>query len=196
MNWKSNLLVGATAICMFGLQARADTVFTATLNGDSEAPSSPGSGYATVTVNSSLDLISYTLTFGNLSSDATMAHIHFGGPGTSGPILLWFFPPTLTPTPTAPSGSYSGTWTPANLSSQSQDPSITTFSELFSAMTSGNTYVNVHSVNFPNGEIRGQLVMVPEPASFLLVGVILLALAGCAVYKSRSVGSAEMGRVA
>jgi CHRD domain len=31
-------------------------------------------------------------------------------------------------------------------------------------MTSGNTYTNVHTANFPNGEIRGQIVLVAAVA--------------------------------
>lgn len=192
MNWKSNLLMSGLALCTLGLQLRADTIFTATLNGDSEAPSSPGSGYATVDFNTALTQVTYTLNFSNLSSDATMSHIHFGAPGTSGPILIWFFPPTLMPTPTSPSGSYSGTWTPADLSAQSTDPAITTFAELLNAAKTGDTYVNVHSVNFPNGEIRGQLAQVPEPITLLLVGMPFLFLfGGIAFYRSRSTPSAE-----
>jgi hypothetical protein len=153
---------------------QADTVFTAALTGAADNATTSGSGYATVDFNSSMDRISYTLKFQNLTSDATMGHIHFGAPGVAGPILLWFFPATLIPTPTAPSGSYSGSWTMADLAAQTQDPSITTFATLLSDMQAGNTYVNVHTLNYPSGEIRGQLAMIPEPQTLTLLGLSFL----------------------
>jgi uncharacterized protein (UPF0276 family) len=38
-------------------------------------------------------------------------------------------------------------------------------------------YVNIHSGNFPGGEIRGQLLLVPEPSPVALVGLGLALLA-------------------
>ena len=38
-------------------------------------------------------------------------------------------------------------------------------------LETGQTYVNIHDAVFPGGEIRGQLQMVPEPAS-LAMGVL------------------------
>jgi hypothetical protein len=43
-------------------------------------------------------------------------------------------------------------------------------------LNSGNTYANIHTTNFPGGEIRGQIVpLVPEPSSLLLFGTGLIA---------------------
>ena len=43
----------------------------------------------------------------------------------------------------------------------------TDISQIPAQIQAGNGYVNVHSVLFPGGEIRGQLaVLAPEPASF------------------------------
>jgi hypothetical protein len=44
-------------------------------------------------------------------------------------------------------------------------------------LNDGQTYVNVHSMSFPGGEIRGQLEAVPEPATAFLAGGVLAALA-------------------
>lgn len=171
---KGSLLIGAPAVFLVGVQARADTMYSANLNSDSEAPGSHGTGHALLDYSSAMNDITYTLDFQNLGSDAIMSHIHFGLPGVTGPILLWFFPASLTPTPTATSGHYTGTWTPADLTAQSQDPGVTTFTQLIAALNAGEVYVNVHSVNYPMGEIRGQLAMTPEPATFALIGIPLL----------------------
>jgi hypothetical protein len=44
-------------------------------------------------------------------------------------------------------------------------------------LNGGQTYGNVHSSNFPGGEIRGQLAAVPEPATTFLIGGLLAGLA-------------------
>jgi hypothetical protein len=43
---------------------------------------------------------------------------------------------------------------------------------LITGIEAGQTYFNIHTMNNPGGEIRGQLV--PEPASLLLLGSALL----------------------
>ena len=47
--------------------------------------------------------------------------------------------------------------------------------ELFSAITEGRAYFNIHSSIFSGGEIRGFLQIVPEPSS------VALAICGAAV---------------
>jgi hypothetical protein len=84
-------------------------------------------------------VLSYSISFTNLLSAATAAHIH--GPADTthnGPVLIPFSAPATT------FGTISGTHT---LSSQ----------ELVYIVT-GQTYANIHTANYPGGEIRGQIV--------------------------------------
>jgi MYXO-CTERM domain-containing protein len=48
---------------------------------------------------------------------------------------------------------------------------------LLNGIAAGEAYLNVHSSVFPGGEIRGYLQPTPEPATFLMAGAALAALA-------------------
>jgi len=47
---------------------------------------------------------------------------------------------------------------------------------LIAGIENGQTYFNIHTANFPGGEIRSQLFPAPEPASLVLLGSALLGL--------------------
>ena len=110
--------------------------FSITINGAQEVPpnASLGTGTGTIDVNTVTNQLSYNITFSGLGSAETMAHIHgFAPPGMNAGIIH-----------TLPNGS----------------PKIGVFnySDAQEAnILNGLSYVNIHSVNFPNGEIRGQI---------------------------------------
>lgn len=113
--------------------------FGATLSGANEvgptASPGTGSGFFTVVNN----VLTYNVSFANLLSPATAAHIH--GPATPTQNAGVIIP--FSGTPAATSGTISNT-TP--LTSQ----------ELL-YMASGLTYANIHTTNYSGGEIRGQI---------------------------------------
>lgn len=163
------------ALLVFGLAApsfASTLTYTATLNGASESSpnKSGGLGFATFTLTG--DLLTVNMTFSDLSAPASAAHIHCCGPvGASEPVVLPFagFPSTT-------SGSYSNTFDLSTFAFSGGGSE----SALIAALNSGMTYANIHDVNFPAGEIRGQIAAsaVPEPSSLLLLATGAVGVAG------------------
>jgi CHRD domain len=121
------------------------------------------SGSFTAEINSD-GTISFSLTYANMSSSVVQAHIHFGASKTNGGVMVFL---CGGPKPECPaSGTVTGTLAAADVSvlpAANPDSVIPQgvqpgdFAGMLSAIRSGNSYVNVHTTNFPNGEIRGQV---------------------------------------
>jgi hypothetical protein len=112
------------------------------LDGTQEVPpnSSLGQGTATITFDQGSLQLCIGLTFANLTSGTTAAHIHGPAPrGVNAPIL---FPLPID------LGVTSGNMPPVcfTLTAAQRDQ-----------LCAGLFYVNIHTSNFPAGEIRGQI---------------------------------------
>ena len=109
----------------------------ATLKGSNETLSngSAATGSATATYNKSTMILTVNVVYSGLT--ATAAHIHKGAVGVSGAVI---FP-------------FPGVASPINYTSTALD--ATKEADLLANLY----YVNIHSAAFPNGEIRGQLVV-------------------------------------
>jgi hypothetical protein len=118
---------------------RADIVnFTATLNGASETPANPsaGKGTANVALDTDAKHITWTITYSGLSGPATAAHFH--GPAEVGVAAGVQVPIT---------GDLAS---PMKGDAEIDDGQI-------GDLRGGLWYVNIHSAQYPKGEIRGQL---------------------------------------
>jgi hypothetical protein len=136
------------------------------LTGYEEVPalSTPGVGEFRATVSRSSDEIRYRLTFSGLETDATQAHIHFENETNNGPIVVFLCSnlgngPAGTQACPAAGGTIRGTITAADVGAgaAAQGLAAGEFDEFVRAIRAGATYVNVHSVGRPGGEIRAQL---------------------------------------
>ena len=98
--------------------------------------------------------ITYTVKVDPLpTTSVTAVHIHVGAAGTNGPVL---FPLFLSSFGGLFPGELSGTLTSINLQPR-PEAGVATFADAITAILSGNAYVNVHTTQYPNGEVRGQL---------------------------------------
>lgn len=153
MNMKSTLfscsLLLATVIAITACSSKnsvipvaTNSVFAATLIGASETPAnaSTATGTASFTYNPSTNMLTGSITFSGFNTATTEAHIHTGAVGVAGNV-------TFTIEATGPFTSPITFTSPALTSAQYAD------------LVAGNDYVNIHTAAFPNGEIRGQLML-------------------------------------
>jgi hypothetical protein len=137
--------------------AQAQSTFDANLDGLQEVPpnASPAFGFGDFLL-SGTTLTSTNGSYSDLLGGASAVTINDAAVGASGPVLF-----TLTlDTPGNNSGTFSGFGTLT--AGQITD------------LQAGNLYVNIRSSVFPSGEIRGQLLAVPEPGTLALAGVGVL----------------------
>lgn len=160
----------------------ATITYSANLNEDGES-TSPGTGTAEAIVDTSAQTLTMMISFSNLTSGTTASHIHccVAPPGTAGVAT------TVPSFPGFPLGVTSGTYddTLDLTSAATYNPAFVTANggtvssaeaALLAGMAADMAYVNIHTTNFPGGEISGFLTATPEPASFVLAGALLFGI--------------------
>jgi len=145
--------------------------YHADLSAANEVLSKPSSatGLADVTLDDVTMMLTISMSFTGLTAPAAAGHIHCcASLGTNAAVRVPFtsFPATMA-------GTYANTFLLAAVLPGS--PTLS-FADFLSALNNGLAYVNLHTVNNPVGEVRGQLIRVPEPASLALFGLGIAAL--------------------
>ncbi|TCG04836.1 CHRD domain-containing protein [Paraburkholderia steynii] len=145
-------LISRRALMAFGGLALAVTLslaqaapvsFEVPLTGAQQVPpvQTPGTGSARLTYDPGTRVVTWNISFSGLSSQATMAHFHGPAPaGKNAGVKVWL----------SQKGSMEMTSPLSGQATLSPDDA-----RMFEA---GDMYINVHTKNNPNGEIRGQVV--------------------------------------
>lgn len=123
-----------------------------TLSGANERPTvvnSPGTGTLNATYDRGTKMITYTITWSNTTAPVTAMHFHNAIP-------------TATLPATAVAGNVvigiAGTGTPATYTSPVTGTTRELTPDEETALLAGNWYLNLHTSEYPGGELRGQLM--------------------------------------
>lgn len=180
--------------------AHAATDFTASLTRDQNPGGAPTTdtgeprplsfGTAAFQLNDAQTALTMTVTVFNIdvtgtqtpdtNDDLVAAHIHAPAPPGDTAGVVWGFlgtpdndnnPDNLVVTALAEGvgGMFSSVW-------NQPEGNNTTLTEQVPNLLAGLSYINFHTVQFPAGEIRGQIIPVPEPGALGLLGLGLLAI--------------------
>jgi hypothetical protein len=146
------------ALAMVGTAACASGTFGAHLTGAEEVPprDTLAQGQAIFQLSRDGESLHFKLVVAKIEN-ITQAHIHVGMRGANGPIVLWLYP-SAPPAQLIP-GPFNGvlaagTATAADLVGPLAGQPL---SALIDLLESDQAYVNVHTSQFPPGEIRGQV---------------------------------------
>lgn len=173
---------GPVAVALFltaGTASAATKIYSFNLNALQEVPTnaSPAAGSMQITINDSTNVISYQFAGFNLAGAFSAAHIHRALAGVNGGVVYnlvtaadYSGPVTFG---TGPIFIIPNSW---GLLGQNETNMAAGLGALINAKP-WEYYVNVHTVAFPGGEIRGQLAPIPEASSWAMM-IAGLALVG------------------
>ena len=154
------VLIAVVATGVIGLPALGvGATYKAMLSGTKEVPAvmTPAMGEATFMLSPDGTMLTYTLTVSNITN-VTASHIHLAPAGVNGAVVVGLFGGGKVGTFTGVLAE--GTITSANLGGSLAGMPL---SALIDQMNAGNTYVNVHTMANPGGEIRGQIELQAMP---------------------------------
>ncbi len=194
--------------------AHGQTFFSATLTNSQEVSATPviptftngaprpiSSGTATFILNAAQTSLTFSATILNIdftgsqtadtNDNLVNAHIHAGPNATPGNNagVVWGFIGTpfndtnptdtvVTPFATGVGGTVTGKW-------DFNEGNNTTLTAQLPNILANRSYINFHTVQFPGGEVRGQIFAAPEPGAAVLMAPALLGMAAFGATRRR-----------
>ena len=151
------LIVGLAALGISACSSDPQEKYVAELRSSNEVParSSTAVGQVVLLVSRDASYAEYSVEASGLTGGIQGGHFHRAAAGVNGPVVLSFFfnadgLPNNAPTPGTTDLEFNKaiarTITKAQLDT------------ILADLRAGNLYANIHTPNFPGGEIRGQLV--------------------------------------
>lgn len=139
-----------------------------------------GSGLVNLTLSGTTLTISGSFSGLSATVNSGGAHIHgpanpLGGPAPTSAGVLYSIFSLLTLNADQKSGTINGT---VNLATGTGGFDLPT---QINQLNSGLWYLNIHTSTFGGGEIRGQILPVPEPSTIGLVGLSLAGMIGLGI---------------
>jgi len=189
--------IAAVTALLVGGYCQAATILTANISESAENPvtvptTSTGAaraasfGTANFVLNDAQTSMTMTVTVFNLDFTGTQtpdtndnlvaAHIHASPTArtVNAPVVWGFFgapfndnnpnDAVVTPFATGVGGTITGKW-------DAPEGNNTTLSAQLANILAGNSYINFHTTQFPGGETRGFLEIVPEPSTNVLMSL-------------------------
>ena len=138
--------------CISPLISYGEAIYTTPLTGFEEVPPvlTKSTGFAVLKFDN--NTLTYQLNVTNLN-EIKSSHIHLGGFGENGDIIVMLF------NSTSPTNLINGTLTEGSITTGDLKGPLEgkSLGDLISQINQLKTYINIHTVEHPNGEIRGQI---------------------------------------
>jgi CHRD domain len=133
--------------------------FSAMLVGTEEVPPINTAGTGNFQMSIEQGVITFEVSFSDLSSPLAVAHLHFAPSKVNGGVMIFLCGGGNQPDcPATTSGTITGTITAANVTGpEAQGISPGDLDSALEAVRLGLSYANMHTENFGSGEIRGQI---------------------------------------
>src|SRR5215204_5774470 len=143
-----------SSVIVFAVPSESQQKFSAQLSGDQEVPPLHTNASGMAWFNSNRDIIEFELNVTDLQG-ITMAPIHHGKQGEVGPPIVQLYKSD------SPTILMNGKFASGNITANMLEGSMAgkQIANLTTAMKNNETYVNVHTHQNPNGEIRGQIII-------------------------------------
>jgi hypothetical protein len=155
--------VAAAVIGVGGATLAGGFQYRTTATGAEEVPVRSTSAEAKINLKVEGDSVTYNLRITEPIDNLTMAHLHAAPAGQNGPIAVWLYPdaPPAQLIPGTTEGRLvKGVIEPSDLCAGASvfcgggQPDWDAF---LAALDGGGLYLNVHTSQFPGGEVRGQV---------------------------------------